>query len=190
MKNLLKITCLLIVSLWGISANAQELQPLRGKVFGNQNEPIIGAVVSCIEMPDSTAVAHCVTALEGAFQINGLDSDLEKYLLEVSFLGYEKSYVKPTAEEMVITLAESAITLDNIVVTATAPVLKQKPGKFIYTPSVADAGGIDSYDLLRYAPLMSLDNNSVSIVGKGTSTIYINGRKPVMDNASLMELLR
>lgn len=190
MKNLLKITGLLIVSLWGISANAQELQPLRGKVFGTQNEAIAGAVVSCIEMPDSTAVAHCVTALDGAFQITGLDNDLDKYLLEVSFLGYEKSYVKPTAEEMTITLTESAIALDDVVITASAPILKQKPGKFIYTPRISEVGGIDSYDLLRYTPLMSLDNNSVSIVGKGTSTIYINGRKPVMDNASLMEMLR
>ena len=179
-----------LFSIYSMSAAIAQSNVVRGCVTDAEQRPIVGAVVSCIEMPDSTAVAHCVTALEGAFQINGLDSDFEKYLLEVSFLGYEKSYVKPTADEMTITLTESAITLDNVVVTASAPVLKQKPGKFIYTPSIADAGGIDSYDLLRYAPLMSLDNNSVSIVGKGTSTIYINGRKPVMDNASLMEMLR
>lgn len=192
MRMLRKTVCLLMVSMWAISVNAQGqgYRPLRGRVLQSKGEAVAGAVVSCIELPDSTAIAYCVTNDKGWFQITGLVKDHENYLLEVSFIGYKKACVKPTSEDTVITLEESDITLDEVVVTASAPGLKQKPGKFIYTPRLSEVGGIDSYELLRYTPLMTVENNTVSILGKGTSTVYVNGREPIMDNASLMEMLR
>lgn len=180
----------LFAILWAITSFAVKNQPLRGRVGNNRGEAVAGAVVSCIELPDSTVVAYCITDADGLFYIDAVRDHFEKYLLEVSFLGYEKSYVTPTPQEMVITLKESVLTIGEVTVTALAPVLKQKPGRFIYTPPFSAAEGIDSYELLRCTPLMTLENNTVSILGKGTSTIYVNGRKPVMDNASLMEMLR
>ena len=184
------IYCLLSIVLFALSVNAQEHQSLRGRVLDNDGETIVGAVVSCIELPDSTVVGYCVTSVDGVFQFSGLKEAYEKYLLEVSLIGYEKAYMKPISEEIVITLKESAIALEEVVVTASAPRLKQKPGKFIYKPRLSEVGDIDSYDILRYTPLITLENNSVSILGKGISTIYINGRKPIMDNTSLIEMLR
>lgn len=181
---------LLSIVLFALSVHAQEHQSLRGRVLDPQGEAVVGAVVSCIELPDSTALAHCVTSVEGVFQFTELNGPGEKYLLEVSHLGYERAYVKPASEETVITLRESATAMEEVVVRGAAPRLKQKPGKFIYTPHLMEVQGLDSYDLLHYTPLVTLENNSVSILGKGTSTIYINGRKPLMDNASLMEMLR
>lgn len=196
MKNLIEVSrkavCLLTVFLMAVSAAAQgpEHHSLGGRVLNSGGEACAGAVVSCIELPDSTVVAYCVTDADGAFRITGLSGGHEGYLLEVSLLGYGKSCVRPVSGETVITLEESAMALDEAVVAAAAPGLRQKPGKFIYTPHLSGAGSIDSYELLSYTPLMTVEGNTVSILGKGTSTIYINGRKPVMDNASLMEMLR
>lgn len=176
--------------MWAVCANAQEYPLLKGRVLGADGEAVIGAVVSCIELPDSTAIAHCVTTADGEFQIVGVNTTNEMYLLEVSHLGFEKSYVKPISNDIVITLNESVIALDYVVITSRAPILTQKPGKFVYTPRLQEVESMDSYEMLRYTPLIALDNNTISILGKGSSVIYINGRKPIMDNASLMEMLR
>lgn len=175
---------------WAVSVNAQELQSLRGKVLNHNEEIVTGAVVSCMDLSDSTIVAYCVTAEDGTFQIQGLNESYEKYLLEISLLGYEKAYEKPSSGDLVVILKEAAFSLDEVVVTAYSQRLQQKPGKFIYTPSVSETGNIDSYDMLRYTPLIALEGDIVSILGKGTSSIYINGRKPLMNNTSLMEMLR
>lgn len=173
-----------------LSIGTSMAQSISGKVTDDAKAAITGAVVSCIQLPDSTMIAYSITDAEGQFMIDGVKGRYEDAILEVSFLGYEKSYVKPESGVMQITLKESAVSLDEVKVTASAPELKQKPGKFIYTPRIAEVKGLDSYDLLKYTPLMTLNENSVSILGKGASVIYINGRKPVMDNASLMEMLR
>lgn len=173
-----------------ISISAQESHLFKGCIFNGQGCPITGAVVSCIELPDSTIIAYSTTDAEGNFQIQGFNLKYENAVLEVSFLGYEKLYVKPESGVMRISLRESDEALDEVKVTVYVPELKQKPGKFVYKPRLAEVKGLDSYDLLRFTPLMTLNDNSVSILGKGTSVIYINGRKPVMDNASLMEMLR
>lgn len=190
MKMQIKCVLIVICSLLGVSVNAQEYHSLHGRVLNSDGDTIVGAVVSCIELPDSIAITHCITDKDGAFKISGLDGGHGEYLLAVSFLGYEKSYVSPSRNELVVVLKESAVSLNEVTVRASAPVLKQKPGKFIYTPSLSEVRGIDSYTLLHFTPLMTLENNSVRILGKGTSTIYINGRKPMMDNASLMDMLR
>ncbi len=190
--SLRKIICILFVFLWAVPVKTQinDLSLLQGSVLDRNGEAVVGAVVSCIALPDSTVVGCSVVNENGAFQIKMTEKLHENILLEVSCLGYEKSYIKPSGDGLIITLEESATRLQEVVVTASAARLKQEPGKLIYKPSPSEVVSIDSYELLRYAPLVCVENNTVSILGKGTSTIYINGRKPVMDNSSLMEMLR
>ena len=190
--SLRKILFILFVFLWTVAVKAQinDLNLLQGSVLDSNGEAVVGAVVSCITLPDSTVVGCSVVNANGTFQIKMTEKTHENILLEVSCLGYEKSYIKPSGDDLIITLEESATRLQEVVVTASSPRLKQEPGKFIYKPSPSELVSIDSYDLLQYTPLVSVENNTISIIGKGTSTIYINGRKPVMDNSSLMEMLR
>ena len=186
-----KIICMIVTFLWITAVDAQIIRDdtLRGSVLNSNGEDVVGAVVSCIALPDSTIVGYSVVN-DGVFQIKVAGYSRDDLLLEVSCLGYEKSYIKPLDDNLVIKLKESVTGLHEAVITASASRLRQKPGKYIYMPSPSELKSIDGYDLLRYAPLVSVENNSVSILGKGTSSIYINGRKPVMDNASIMETLR
>jgi hypothetical protein len=179
--------CVIVSSL---SAGAQEKALLHGQVLSSEGDTLTGAIVSCIHLPDSMVIAHSVTDMNGKFSFDQSATRLEDLLLEVSYMGYKKCYLKPEGGEMTITLSPSAISLGEVVIKTSRSSLKQKPGMFIYTPGVSEAKSLDSYDLLRFTPLITLEGNAVSILGKGTSTLYINGRKPVMDNAALMEMLR
>ncbi len=161
---------------------------LKGLVVDENNLPLPYANVTLLNPADSTMVGGGVTNESGRFVI---PYEQARILARITYVGYKPAY-RLCAHDNVgtIKMQPNTTRLNGVVVTASAARLKQEPGKFIYKPNPSEVAGIDSYELLRYAPLVSVENNTVSILGKGTSTVYINGRKPVMDNASLMEMLR
>lgn len=65
--------------------------------------------------------------------------------------------------------------------------LKHETDRFIFTPKGLDLEEPSVYEVLRHVPLLSTTSNSVNIMGLGTSTIYINGRKPIEIGDALME---
>ena len=161
---------------------------LKGMVVDENNLPLPYANVTLLNPADSTMVGGGVTNESGRFVI---PNDLGKVIARITYVGYKTEHRLCARDNVgTIKMHPDATRLNGVVVSASADRLKQEPGKFIYKPSPAELAGIDSYELLRYAPLVSVENNTVSILGKGTSTIYINGRKPLMNNASLMEMLR
>ena len=161
---------------------------LKGLVVDENNLPLPYANVTLLNPADSTMVGGGVTNESGRFVI---PNDHGKVIARITYVGYKTEYRLCARDNVgTIKLQPNATRLNGVVVSASAARLKQEPGKFIYKPSPSELVGIDSYELLRYAPLVCVENNTVSILGKGTSTIYINGRKPVMDNSSLMEMLR
>ena len=161
---------------------------LKGLVVDENNLPLPYANVTLLNPADSTMVGGGVTNESGRFVIPNDDG---KVIARITYVGYKPAYRLCSRDNVgTIKMQPDATRLNGVVVSASAARLKQEPGKFIYKPSPSEVVGVDSYDLLRYAPLVSVENNTVSILGKGTSTIYINGRKPVMGNASLMEMLR
>ena len=161
---------------------------LKGLVVDENNLPLPYANVTLLNPADSTMVGGGVTNESGRFVI---PNDHGKVIARITYVGYKPTYLVCSRDNVgTIKMHPDATRLNGVVVSASAARLKQEPGKFIYKPSPSELVGIDSYELLRYAPLVSVENNTVSILGKGTSTIYINGRKPLMNNASLMEMLR
>ena len=161
---------------------------LKGLVVDENNLPLPYANVTLLNPADSTMVGGGVTNESGRFVI---PNDHGKVIARVSYVGYKTEHRLCARDNVgTIKMQPDATRLNGVVVSASAARLKQEPGKFIFKPSPSEVAGIDSYELLRYTPLVSVENNTVSILGKGTSTIYINGRKPVMDNVSLMEMLR
>ena len=161
---------------------------LKGLVVDENNLPLPYANVTLLSPADSTLLTGGVSNESGRFVI---PYDHGKVIARITYVGYKPAYRLCTRDNIgTIKMQPDSRRLNGVVVAVSAPRLKQEPGKFIYKPSPSEVAGIDSYDLLRYAPLVSVENNTVSILGKGTSTIYINGRKPLMNNASLMEMLR
>ena len=161
---------------------------LKGLVVDENNLPLPYANVALLNPVDSAMVGGGVTNESGRFVI---PNDHGKVIARITYVGYKTEHRLCARDNVgTIKMQPNTTRLNGVVVTASAARLKQEPGKFIYKPNPSEVAGIDSYELLRYAPLVSVENNTVSILGKGTSTVYINGRKPVMDNASLMEMLR
>ena len=166
----------------------REATRYKGTVIDETGQPLPYANVALLSPRDSTVITGGVTNESGLFVI---PCEQNGVLARITYVGYRPVYRHCKTPHLgTIRMQPDSTRLNGVVVSASAARLKQEPGKFIYKPSPLELAGIDSYELLRYAPLVSVENNTVSILGKGTSTIYINGRKPLMNNVSLMEMLR
>lgn len=186
-----KFTLLLhILCLVGLKSFAQEAQHITGVILNNENQALAGAMITCFSLPDSTVTSYAVSDEKGHFQINIPANKVNKYNLEVTYIGYEKQYAKVASGEMKICMKEATNYLGEVVVKARATV-KKEAGKFIYAPISSDyVKGIDSYELMKYAPLLKIMDGSISMLGKGQATVYINGRLPVMSQSAVMDMLK
>ena len=107
-----------------ISGAAQDNSPGINKIDGivlSENEtPVSGAVVTCINRSDSSVICWTVTDSTGAFVIEDTGGDFSNFILEISFLGYEKLQLMPQEGQIVATLQESSLELDAVTVTASS----------------------------------------------------------------------
>ena len=71
---------------------------------------------------------------------------------------------------------EREIELNEVVVIAKCPVVKQQNGKLIYlVKNDPFAVGLDGVNLLKRIPRVSVNNGTVSVAGKGSVRYIIDG---------------
>ncbi|SUB88496.1 Uncharacterised protein [Porphyromonas macacae] len=164
---------------------------VQGFVVDREGEPIPNAFITLYELPDSTFVDNTATNQEGMFFFT-IDKKhkREKLFVELSCIGYIKRYVKADSLNRAVILDDNVVSLEEVTIVAARPIFKRKGGKFIYSPSMADKSFNDCYSLLKITPMLKVESNSVSVIGRGESTIYINGRKTAMSKDMIMDYLR
>lgn len=188
---MLRELAVLIISFSIISEAMGQNIKISGIVSSTNGETIKDANIIGIEPSTGKAIGLSITNKDGKFSLVKEDCKADSIKLEVSHIGYEKYYGEvANNSSLKIILIESSTKLSEVIVNAKTPSLTQKPGKFIYTPRQVEVEGIDGYRLMHFVPLVIIEGSAVSIIGKGNSTIYINGRKPIMDNDAIMDMLR
>lgn len=84
---------------------------------------------------------------------------------------YAQEYTDSTAESM-----EKEFELNEVVVVAKRPVIKQQDGKLIYlVKNDPYAKGLDGITILDRIPRISVNNGTVSVAGKGNVRYIIDG---------------
>ena len=79
--------------------------------------------------------------------------------------------------------------LQEVIVTAKQPATKLVGSTLVTTipgSNLADIG--DALDVLAQLPMIKVEDNTVSIIGKNNIEIYIDGR-PMRDNQELQQIL-
>ena len=191
MKKYLIIYLMLLSPLFILAKTSVGNKTIKGVVEDTEGKPIEGAVVSCLSLPDSILVESAITDSVGRFFMVCDKENLNDIVLYVSCIGYEnqsRHVNTPYDEDMCIALKESVHHLNGVTVTAKS-VVKGIPGGFSFTPGGAEMLLPDGFELLRITPMLDV-RGGVSILGKGSATIYINGRDPHMPENMVLEMLR
>lgn len=182
-KNLLMLILLLIPYL------AISQIELKGKVKSNAAPvPFVNVV-----LVDSlgTLKSGVTTDMDGAFAIKAVKG---VYTLKVSLLGY-KSWDKKISLENNTTLDDiilisEAQSLNEVVVTSKKRVFEQQMDRLVFnvenSPTASTGNALDA---LKVAPGLMIQNGSISILGKGSSQVMINGKLMQMSGEDLVSFL-
>ena len=161
-------------------------QTLNGKLVDEKNEPLVYANVVLLSMPDSTFVAGTISDEMGAFR---LTKDEKGQLVRISSIGYATVYKKVNGGDFgVIQMTSDTQLLGEVTVKGTLPTTRLKGDAMItgVTGTLLERAGT-AENLLNQIPNVTAQDGSVSVFGRGTPEIYINGRK-VRNSSELDQL--
>ena len=176
---------LLATSLTTLLLHAQETT-LIGQLVDEQQQPIEYANVVLLSQPDSAFVAGVVSDAQGAFR---LVNPGRGSLLRISCVGFADLYRAVTAGSLgTLTLHADSQMLSEVTVKGDLPKTRLKGDAMITTVagSVLEQAGT-AENLLDKIPNVTAADGEVTVFGRGTAEVYINGRK--VRNASELDQL-
>ena len=178
-----RISWMLCLIGMAVSMNAQSIN---GKLVDEKNEPLAYANVVLLSMPDSTFVSGTISDEMGAFR---LTKDEKGTFVRISSIGYATVYKKVNGGDFgVIQMTSDTQLLGEVTVKGTLPTTRLKGDAMItsVTGTLLEKAGT-AENLLNQIPNVTAQDGSVSVFGRGTPEIYINGRK-VRNSSELDQL--
>lgn len=158
---------------------------VRGRVTDTEGRPMGFANVIMLRGRDSSYVAGCVTEADGTFAFPSMPS--APCLLKVSFVGCKTAFT-PCRSVNYIRLEGDTRLLKGVTVTNGRPMIEHRGGTLVAnvagTP-LALTGSAD--ELLSNLPMVTGEEGSYEVIGRGAAEVYINSRK-VRDATELKQL--
>jgi len=179
-----------IFSLCLFTATAQH--QLRGTVKdGADGSPVPFATAALMRV-DSTVVTGVMADGDGKFVLANVAAG--DYILQVSFIGYNKEYRRvnvPAQSDLGdISLAESATRMQEVVITADRPLVAMKADRYVVNVSGnIQSSGRDALDIMRNTPGVLIDQNGNITVSGSSVQVWIDGRPSRMSGEQLQAFL-
>lgn len=170
-------------------ANSQTIV-LKGKLSDKaDNSPIAGATIRLSSQKDSTASKQAVTDKSGNFSFGNLNAG--GYTVFVDASGYEKIQQKINLQAsnntpIPFTVAKSATSLNEVVVTAKTPPVRQKVDTTEFSASQYKVNpDATAEDLVKKLPGIVVDKNgNVTTMGEQIKKVTVDGRDFFGDDAT------
>jgi iron complex outermembrane receptor protein len=189
MRTKLLVT-LLTVFFYNIS-NAQ-LITLKVTVKVNGKDSLTNATIQLYSLPDTLLASSQVSKLTGnTFHIKSFS----RYLVKVSAIGFAEADKTITATNKsiftTIELKPKNNALNEVVITAKKPLMKQVDDKTIIDAEVLANSSTNAYEVLEKTPGAVVDQDgNVYLSSTTPATVYINGRQMRMSTDDITTLLK
>jgi outer membrane receptor protein involved in Fe transport len=189
MKKLIISTALLLLT--GIAAKAQ----LAGTVMSKTHEPLTGATVSLLHLPDSVRTAAKIADVDGKFSFTSIKPG--SYIIKASMVSFGSGYSTAVAYSgqpltlPAIVLTEQQKALKEVTVTTTVPQLEQKSDRLVVNVEKLNTTGDNALDVLKKAPGIRLDkDDNILYRNNGGVVVMIDGRRTYMSSSELSNYLK
>lgn len=185
MRSLLLL--LSIIATLGLQA-----QTISGKIADDKQRPVKSATVLLLRQSDSSLVRSALSDNNGNFKFTDVAEG--KYLVKIDLISHKRSFSKADiagndVQLGTINLLADATTLQGVTVTATKPFLEQRADKLIVNvEGSATAAGSTALEVLQKVPGILVMNDKITLVGKGTPAIMVDGR--LSQYTDIAQLLR
>ena len=173
----MRFSILLLSSIATFSLQAQNIS---GKIVDEKQTPVRSATVLLLKQKDSSLVNSTLSDNDGNFIFTSVT--IGNYLVKVEVVSHNKNFstVEVTGKEVnlgSIMLLPKSATLKEVTITATKPFLEQRADKLIVNvEGSATAAGSTAFEVLQKVPGILVMNDKLTLVGKGTPAIMIDGR--------------
>ncbi|MFD2164330.1 outer membrane beta-barrel protein [Paradesertivirga mongoliensis] len=197
MKNILLPALCVIIMLASANNTQAQNKSISGKVTDEKRAAAEFVTVALLKARDSALLKTSLTDALGIYKFD--ISDTVDLLISVTAVGYEKAFSKPiskssgnTVEVPVIALQRASKSLKEVTVTIKKPFVERRADKLIVNvEGSAVAEGNTALEVLRKAPGVSLDkDDNISMNGKNSVLVMIDGKPTYMSNADLANMLR
>ena len=177
---------LILFSMMCLVAIASTAQDISGRVIDEQAQPMPFANVVLVNRADSAFIAGAVTKDDGTFSIVTERTD---GLLKVSSVGYIIRYIDARQGNVGdIQMQPDTQMLGEVVVKGHVPQFQMgHEGLVTNVENTLLSQLGTASDVLKHVPGIIAKDNQYEVFGKGSSTIYINGRK-MRSNRELEQL--
>lgn len=170
--------------------NAQQTETIEGQIISKKNKsPLIGVVVSLVNLNDSITRKNCLTDNEGKFKIYNLKHGT--YRLSATYIGFEKltSIIKinnPAEMIGVFKMTENFNQLKDINITESVIRSQQKNDTVEYNAKAFKTNpDANVQDLITKMPGITLDNGTVKAQGETVQRITVDGKEFFGDDVAL-----
>ena len=174
-----------------LTSFAQEVSTINGKVVDDKNHPIEFSNV-ILKDQNNKIVKGTITDTSGTFKLKAMKG---AYVLNISFLGYEdfskEIMIDKNQDLGIITLSESENNLGEIVVTVEKPVIEKKVDRLVFNVenSITASGG-NALDALRKTPGVTVKDDKIEMIGKGSVAVLMDDRIVQLSGEELVNFLR
>lgn len=172
----MKKATLLIFLILPLFCLAQASFKLKGKI-ANETIPLEWADIS-ISNSEGKIIDGSTSKQDGSFEINLKKGSYKIGITLLEFTDYEKEFTIENDTDLgTIILKESATNLKEVVIESKKKTIEQKTDRLVYNleNNVTTVGG-DALSAINTAPGVVVQNNTINILGKGTSRVMIDGR--------------
>lgn len=188
MKNVI-----LYISIFLLFSNIQIYsQGIMGTVVNEVGEKLELVNVLLYYTADSVFITGSITNQNGEFEVKIKDKK-ESYI-KLSCIGYLEAVYPVDFEnnQTKYVLKKNNVNLDEVVVTATKPIVKIDDGKLSFdVPSLIRQRAVNSaFDILGEVPGVEKNGDRISIIGANSTTIIINNRVSLMTTSKLVDYLK
>lgn len=164
---------------------------LKGIIRDNNNELL---PYTTITLAGKHSSAQIVTQADGLahFSFTGLTNG--HYRLSAYALGYAKLTIplniqKDTVIHIILHPLQS--NLKGVTVTESKPVIEQKPDRIIFNVANSiSAAGSNGLDVLKKAPGIIINEDNVSLAGRGSMAVMVNGQMVHLSGKALTNYLK
>ena len=193
MRAVLPLLLLLVV--FGNKLYAQQGATISGSISAG-GKGVEAASLSLLKTKDSSLVKLAVSDKQGNFEFTSIKTG--NYLLRADAIGYKRFFTPAFAVSNKnirldeIKLTDDAKQLASVNVTATRPLIENKPDKTVVNVDASTTNtGLSALEVLEKSPGVTVDNDgNIKLKGKQGVIIMIDGKPTYLNATDLANYLK
>jgi len=181
MSKILKVLMVIVVMSFQNISNAQRISSVKGNVVNAKNEVLLGNAL-IISPLDSTLIKG-TSFFEGKFELNDLNES--NVLLKLTSLEFANTFIaidyngSPNIDLGDIVVEEASNQLEEVVLVSNRPLFETKSDGTLQVnvENTVLATSNSVQEILSRSPNVLVEEEGISIFGKGVAIIYLNGQR-------------